>query len=59
MDESVPFIQPIVVDDLAPGASGIPDGFWDRQCRRFPVARPTPEFIEQARDTIRTLRSRP
>lgn len=59
MDESVPFILPIVVDDLAPGASGIPDGFWERQCRRFPVARPTPEFIEQARDTIRTLRGRP
>jgi hypothetical protein len=58
MDESVPFIAPIVIDDLQPGAAGIPDGFWDRQCRRFPAARPTPEFVEQAREAIRGLRSR-
>jgi hypothetical protein len=58
LDESVPFIQPIVVDDLQAGASGIPDGFWDLQCSRFPGARPTPEFVEQAREAIRGLRLR-
>ena len=58
MDDSVPFIQPIVVDDLQPGANGIPEGFWNRQCRRFPLALPTTEFVEQAREAIRSMRSR-
>ncbi|HVT16339.1 MAG TPA: toll/interleukin-1 receptor domain-containing protein [Thermoanaerobaculia bacterium] len=58
MDESLPFIQPIVIDDLQPSSSGIPNAFWDRQCRRFPMARPTPEFIEQAREAIRSMRLR-
>jgi hypothetical protein len=58
LDESVPFIQPIVIDDLPAGASGIPDGFWDRQCSRFPQARPTAEFVERAREAIRSLRLR-
>jgi hypothetical protein len=57
-DESVPFIQPIVIDDVSAGASGIPEGFWDRQCSRFPLARPTPEFVERAKEAIRGLRLR-
>lgn len=58
MDESLPFIQPIVIDDLPSRSSGIPDGFWARQCSRFPMARPSPEFVELAREAIRNLRRR-
>jgi hypothetical protein len=56
MDDSLPFIQPIVIDDLQHGADGIPDAFWDRQCRRLAAARPTAELVAETRAAIRGLR---
>jgi hypothetical protein len=58
MDESFPFIHPIVLDDLPHGAPGIPEIFWTRHCQRFSGGRPTPEFISRAREIIRDLRLR-
>jgi hypothetical protein len=58
MDDSIRFIQPVVIDDLQPGASGIPEGFWARQWSRFPVEQPPANFIAQATEVIRNLRSR-
>jgi hypothetical protein len=58
MDDSIPFIQPVVIDDLQSGASGIPEGFRARQWSRFPVEEPPANFIAQAIEVIRNLRSR-
>jgi hypothetical protein len=56
IDKSVPFIQPIVIDDLPDGSEGIPKRFWKLHCSRFPQARPTEEFIERAREALRAKR---
>jgi len=58
VDERVRFIQPIVIDELKPGSDGIPQAFWGLQWRHFPLARPSQEFVEQAREAIRALRLR-
>jgi hypothetical protein len=56
IDEGVRFIQPIVIDDLPEGSDGIPNRFWKLHCSRFPQARPTQEFIEQATLALRAKR---
>ena len=56
MDESIPFILPVVIDDLGSGHSGIPHRFWEIQGCRFPAGHPTPEFVERVRQIIRRLR---
>lgn len=53
MDESLRFIQPVVLDDIPDGANGIPPYFWTRHCSRFADGRPTPEFVEQLRNLVR------
>jgi hypothetical protein len=58
MDESIPFIQPVLVDDLPEGASGVPEGFWSRQCIRFLGGQPSPDFVQRTRETVRSLRLR-
>lgn len=50
------FIQPVVLDDLGPGAGDIPDLFWQRQASRFPDGRPSAEFVDQLRDLVRQAR---
>ncbi|MEE8525953.1 MAG: toll/interleukin-1 receptor domain-containing protein [Thermoanaerobaculia bacterium] len=54
--ESVPFIQPVIVDELADGADDIPAEFWARQVSRFPGGRPSEEFSRRAKEVIRTFR---
>jgi hypothetical protein len=58
MDDSIPFIQPVLLDDLPEGAPGVPEGFWSRQCIRFPGGEPSPDFVQRTRETIRSLRLR-
>lgn len=53
---SVPFIQPVVVDDLREGVREIPEAFWAKQCSRFPGGRPTEDFLQHAKEAVRTLR---
>ena len=57
-DESLRFIQPVILDDTADGAKHIPPYFWERHCSRFPEGQPTPEFVEQLKQLVRKLRER-
>lgn len=56
MDDDFPFIQPVLIDDLPEGAPGIPEGFWNRHCTRFPGGRPSADFVRRTKETIRGLR---
>lgn len=54
----VPFIQPIVIDDLPERDPRIPEYFWTRQCRRFPGGVPEPGFVERTKMTLRDIQLR-
>jgi hypothetical protein len=56
MDDSLRFIQPIIIDDIPDNAERIPPYFWTRQAVRFPDGRPTPDFVEALKQAIRNRR---
>jgi hypothetical protein len=58
MKAHVPFIQPIVIDDLPERDPGIPEYFWTRQCRRFPGGVPAPGFVGGTQSTLREIQLR-
>ena len=58
MKAHVPFIQPILIDDLPERDPGIPEYFWTRQCRRFPLGVPAPGFVAGTQSTLREIQLR-
>ena len=58
MKAHVPFIQPIVIDDLPERDPHIPEYFWTRQCRRFPGGVPAPGFVAGIQWTLREIQLR-
>lgn len=54
--ESVRFLQPVIVDDLAEGADDVPEEFWQRHCVRLPGGEPTGDFCFQLKEAIREFR---
>ena len=58
MKAHVPFIQPILIDDLPECDPRIPEYFWDRQCRRFPGGVPAPGFVAGTQSTLRDIQLR-
>lgn len=54
-DQTFRFIRPIIVDDLPLKSSRIPPEFWGPDCNCVPIpgGHPSPEFVEDARKTIR------
>jgi hypothetical protein len=58
MKAHVPFIQPILIDDLPERDDRIPPYFWARQCRRFPGGVPAPGFVAGIQSTLREMQLR-
>lgn len=56
IDDSLRFIQPIIIDDIPDNADRIPDYFWTRQAVRFPDGKPTPDFVDALVQAIRNRR---
>ena len=56
MDESLRFIQPVMLDDIPDGADHIPPHFWARQCSRFTEGQPTSEFVDHLVQLVRNRR---
>jgi hypothetical protein len=54
-DQTFRFIRPIIVDDLPLQSPRIPSDFWgpDCNCVQFPGGQPSPEFVDDARKTVR------
>lgn len=56
MDDSLRFVQPIIIDDIPDNADRIPAYFWTRQAVRFPDGKPMPDFVEALVQAIRNRR---
>ena len=58
MDETFPFLHPVVIDGTKEGSSGIPEYFTRRQWQKAPDGRAPPEFLERIREIVRECRKR-
>ncbi len=57
MAEGVPFLVPVVVDDITEAAAIVPDAFRSVQWTRLPHGVPAPQFVEQVRKLLEAPRS--
>jgi hypothetical protein len=57
MAAELPFIVPVLIDDLPHGAGGVPPAFWDAQAARLPGGQATPEFLTQVVEKVRRVRA--
>ncbi len=58
VDDDVPFIVPVIRDEITPGAPGIPEYFWTRQFHRLKEDEPEAELVQRVREIVRELRVR-
>jgi hypothetical protein len=53
MDESLRFIQPVILDDTPDNSEGTPDYLWSKHSSHFPNGQPTAEFVEHLKMLVR------
>jgi hypothetical protein len=58
MDDSFPFIQPVVIDELPGDADGVPSNFHARHWQRCPEGEPPSEFVRRVTELVREVRVR-
>ena len=56
MAEGVPFLVPVVVDDIAEAVAVVPEAFRSVQWTRLPHGVPSPQFIEQVKRLLASPR---
>ena len=57
MAPDLPFIVPVIIDDLPVAAAGIPREFWEVQAAVLPGGEATDEFLASMRSQVRMARS--
>lgn len=57
MARELPFILPVIIDDLPPNASGVPEVFWAAQAAQLPDGRATDAFVAQVAAKLRKVRT--
>jgi len=58
-DSQLPFIVPVVIDDLEVNSAGIPQEFWTRHAARLPDVEETDAFVAVMKELVRQVRNPP
>lgn len=56
MADGVPFIVPVIVDDLPVNHEDVPEAFWECHATALPGGEATPEFLTQVAAQVRKVR---
>lgn len=56
MADELPFIVPVIVDDLPMNSEGVPETFWAAHATPLPGGDTTPEFLTQVAAQVRRVR---
>jgi hypothetical protein len=56
MADELPFIVPVIVDELAMNSEGVPETFWACHATPLPGGEATPEFLTQVAAQVRRVR---
>lgn len=57
MADGVPFIVPVIVDDLPVNHENVPEAFWMSHATPLPGGEPTPDFLDQIKRQLRRVRT--
>lgn len=56
MARELPFILPVIIDDLPPNSMGVPEVFWAAQATQLPDGHATDAFVAQVMAKLRKVR---